>query len=74
MEFNFDEFTIGDFATIQRAIAKPTDPGVMADLIRIIPKFTNTDVLVLPISELSDVIKQFSQAVNEHFLGLNNNE
>lgn len=68
-DFNFDEMTIGDFVTVQKAAANSKNPSSMVEFIEIIPKFTNTDIQALPFAELQNVIKQFIAALAFHVNG-----
>lgn len=70
-EFNFDELTIGDFVFIQRAIRNPEDPDIHIKIVEMIPRFTNTDVMALPVTEIKNVTEAFISALSQHFYEVN---
>ena len=65
-EFNFSEFTVGDYAGFIEA-AKANDVGAVAAIIQ---RCTNAPVLDLPMTEWYTLTNQFALAMQEEFLPL----
>lgn len=63
-DFNLDTLLIGDFVEI--IMLDTNVPIKLARLLEIIQRHTNTDIMQLPSWEISNLVKQFTEAIMTH--------
>lgn len=67
-EFNFDGMTIGDYVIVMNCGLDPRNVAKTNALLSILPKFTNVDIMALPLTELNNMIKQMIAQLSDYFL------